>query len=257
MNDAWLNRIAPRKWASARLFCFAYAGGGPSIFRLWPAGLPHQLDVCAVQLPGRQNRLNEPPIASIPKIVEALTVAMSPFLDMPYALFGHSMGAVLAWEVARTLVLRGGQEPTYLFVSGRRAPHIEDTAPPLHKLTDDDFVRELNRRYGGIPTELLRDRDVLGLLLPGLRSDIAALETFTPASRPPLRCPISAFGGSHDPQTPHAYLEAWRKETSNAFRVRIFPGDHFFLDQRRPEVLAELTANLLPVLGAAMEWRSA
>jgi medium-chain acyl-[acyl-carrier-protein] hydrolase len=257
LNEAWLCRVAPSKQASARLFCFGYAGAGASVFRLWPIGLPQQLDIFAAQLPGRLNRLNEPPIASIPRIVEALVAAMSPLLDVPYTLFGHSMGAILATEVTRELASRGLRLPSHLIVSGRRPPHVPDPESPLRDLSDPEFVAEVNRRYGGIPREILEHQDVLAMLLPSLRADIAALETHRPARRGPLQCPISAFGGSDDALTPPAHLEAWRGETATTFEVCLFPGGHFYIEPERAAVLAKVSAILAPILNAARSWEPA
>lgn len=251
MDGAWLFRPAPRPGARARVFCFPHAGGGASAFRLWPAGLPPEVELCAVQLPGRENRLREPPFASIRAMVDALVPALSAHLDRPFALFGHSMGAVLALEVARALQARGGPLPGHLLVSSRRPPHLPDPDPPLHVLSDPEFVAEVRRRYGGMPAEVVRDRDLLTLLLPALRADVRALETHRPPARPPLPLPISVFGGSEDRHAPREQLEAWRGETSGAFRVRVFPGGHFYLDARRAELLADLAATLAPMASGA------
>jgi surfactin synthase thioesterase subunit len=212
--------------------------------------------VCAVQLPGRESRLREPPVASIPGLVSALAPALSPLLDLPFAFFGHSMGAVLAAEVARALRAGGGPVPAHLIVSSRRPPHVPGPETPLHVLPDPEFVAELERRYGGIPAEVKQHADLLALLLPAIRADVRALETHRPPPRPPLPCPISAFGGSDDRLAPREQLDAWRSETSAAFRVRVFPGGHFYLDPRRGEVLADLAATLAPLLAGARSGRA-
>lgn len=250
-GEAWLYWPAPRRPAAARLFCFPHAGVGASVYRQWPHGLPVELEVCALQLPGRGHRLSEPPVATIRALVEAIVSAMAPQLDRPFAFFGHSMGAVLAFEVARALRLKGLPQPSRLIVSGRRGPHTPEPSPPLRHLSDAEFVAEINRRYGGIPAEILENDDVLALLLPCLRADIAALETHRPEPEPPLPCPISAFGGSDDPQTPRAQLDAWGAETTGGFEVRIFPGGHFYLEAQRPAVLAHVSAMLTPIFKTA------
>lgn len=163
------------------------------------------------------------------------------------------MGAVLAAEVARALEAEGGPLPRHLFVSGRRPPHVPGPESPLHVLPDGAFVRELERRYGGMPAEITRHADLLELLLPAIRADVRALETHRPPPRPPLSCPISAFGGGDDRLTPREHLEAWRGETGGAFRVRVFAGGHFYLDAQRAEVLADVAA-LLP--SPAPAWRA-
>jgi medium-chain acyl-[acyl-carrier-protein] hydrolase len=252
MTDAWLLRPAPRAQPRARLFCFPHAGGGGNAFRLWPEGLPRDLEVLAAQLPGRGSRLLEAPVAGMATMVETLSRAMEPHLDVPFALFGHSMGAVVATEVARALWARGGPTPAHLIVSARRPPWMPDPDPPLHVLPDGPFVAEIERRYGGMPTEITQHADLLELLLPPLRADIRALETHRPGLRPPLPCPISAFGGSDDRHVPREHLDAWRGETRGAFRVRVFQGGHFYLEARRADVLADLSATLAPLLGSAL-----
>lgn len=244
MTGAWLIRHQPRPGASARLVCFPHAGVGASAYRQWARALPEQLEICAVQLPGRESRLAEARVPSIPALVEALVPALVPELDRPFAFFGHSMGAVLAFEVARALEERGGPAPAHLVVSARRPPHLPGTELPLRGLPDPAFLAEVQRRYGGIPPEILAEPELLALLLPTLRADITALELHRPPRRTPLACPISAFGGAEDPLTPRAHLEAWRGETRGTFRLRLFQGGHFYLDPRRGELLADLCSSL-------------
>ena len=248
--NPWLQRFTPRPAARARLFCFHHAGVGAAVYRPWLAGLPAELELVAVQLPGRANRLDEPPIDRMPALIDALLPALRPELDdKPFAFFGHSMGAVLAAEVARALQAAGAPVPAQLIVSGRRPPHWPAADAPLHRLPDEAFVAEIQRRYGGIPAEVLQHADVMALLLPSLRADIAALETHQPPSgRAPLECALSVFGGSDDPLTPRAHLDGWRGETRGPFRVRVFPGDHFYLTGRRDALLADLSVTLAPLL---------
>jgi medium-chain acyl-[acyl-carrier-protein] hydrolase len=233
--------------ATVNLFCFSHAGGAASNFRLWPAVLPSWLEVWAVQLPGHGSRWREPPICSIPALVDALVPVMLPFLRRPFAFFGHSMGAVLANEIARALTEREGLVPRHLFVSSRRPPHMPAFETSLHSLPDDELIREIDRRYGGVPSEVLHSTDLLALLMPALRADLAALETFQPSKRVALPCPISAFGGTQDPVVPRNHLEAWRDQTEGPFRVRVFPGGHFYVESQRDALLADLLATLTPI----------
>jgi medium-chain acyl-[acyl-carrier-protein] hydrolase len=223
-----------------RLICFPPAGFGPVVFRSWSNEVPEGVEVCAIQLPGRTPRLAEPAIKSIPLLVDTISEAIAQLPERPFALFGHSMGAVLASEVARSLMERCLPLPKHLIVSARRPPHLPDPRSPIGDLPDDDFVAEINSRYRGIPSAILANPDVLALLLPGLRADIIALESFRPESRPPFPVPISAFGGDRDPMTPIAHLEEWKSETLGDFATRIFPGGHFYLDSQRKAVLAEI-----------------
>jgi surfactin synthase thioesterase subunit len=218
---------------------------------LWSNGLPSGFEVCAIELPGRGARLREPPISAIPTIVEQLVGSLLPELDRPFAFFGHSMGAVLALAVAQSLAQRGERQPSHLIVSARRAPHILDPAPSLRALGDQEFVVEINRRYAGIPAEVLNDSELMAMLLPALRADVAALEQYAPLAQPPLKCPITACGGTADSTTPRAHLEAWRHETSNQFQLRLFRGGHFYLLTERAALLAEIALILDSMPSAA------
>jgi surfactin synthase thioesterase subunit len=204
--------------------------------------------VWTVQLPGREQRSREAPKTSIVELVHEIVPALLPHLDLPFAIFGHSMGAVLASEVTRALAEAGNPLPQHLLVSGRRPPHIAGTEPHMHGLPDPAFIAELNRRYRGIPAEILEQPDLMALFLPVLRADLTALETHLPARRAPLSCPISAFGGVDDALTPREHLDAWRGETSGAFQVRVYPGDHFYLNPGRPRLLADIATALNPML---------
>jgi medium-chain acyl-[acyl-carrier-protein] hydrolase len=247
----WIHRLAPRPLTTARLFCFPPAGHGSAIFRLWPNGLPSSYEVCAIELPGRGARLREPPIPSIPTIVEQLIDSLLPELDRPFAFFGHSMGAVLAAAVAQSLAARGERQPSHLIVSARRPPLMFDSASSLRALADEDFVVEINRRYAGIPQEVVNDPELLAMLLPALRADVAALEQYVPAAQAPLECPITACGGTSDTTTPLAHMEAWRRETRKQFRLRLFSGGHFYFLNERVALLAEIAQILGSMLSVS------
>ncbi|GGC78339.1 hypothetical protein GCM10010994_40720 [Chelatococcus reniformis] len=179
-------------------------------------------------------------------MVEALLDEMSNWIDRPLAIFGHSLGAVVASECARALEARG-HEPAHLFVSAR--PFRRPAEARIHDLPDTEFVTAMNRRYQGIPDEILKHPDVLDLLLPALRADLQALETFQPdPSRPKINCPTTVFGGSLDRAVSRTDLEAWRGEVAGSCRIRMFPGDHFFLEPQRSHLVAEIVAALAPQL---------
>ena len=237
----WIHRPAPRPFAALRLICFPPAGHGSAIFRLWSGDLPSNVEVCAVELPGRGARLREPPLSNMTAIVRQLVDCLLPERDRPFAFFGHSMGAVLATAVAESLAQLGGRQPSYLMVSARRPAHVPDAAPPLHTMDDNAFVLEINRRYAGIPAEILAEPEFLAMLLPALRADAAALETYAPVAQPPLACPITAFGGAEDMTTPRSHLEAWRHVTRGQFRLRVFAGGHFYIGPERSALLAEIS----------------
>jgi len=244
MNNSWIIRHVVRPEAKVRLFCFPYAGSGATVYRPWALKLPTGIEVAAIVAPGRDGRLREPPITSITGLVDALLPHLEPELDRPFAFFGHSMGAVLATEVTRSLAERGGPVPGHLFVSARKPLHLPGTESPLHSLSDEALVAEVQRRYGGIPREVLQERDLMALLLPCLRADLTALETHRPPRRAPLSCPISVFGGDADALTSRAELEAWAGESTGSFRLRVFSGGHFYLVSHQAELLADLAATL-------------
>ena len=244
MASDWFVRYRPPGTARTRLFCFPYAGGGAAVFRPWSQGLPLHIDVCAFQLPGRETRIREPPLSNLEEIVEAAEAAMRQQLDLPFAMFGHSMGSVIAFEVSRRIVAAGLPAPLHVWLSARRAPGHSDPDPPLRHLDDDAFVDALDRRYGGIPAVVRADRELMSLLLPGLRADIAALETHELRPEPRLACPLTVFGGSADPRAPVGQLDGWRVATMDRFRLRVFEGDHFYIVPRRAEVLTEIAREL-------------
>lgn len=249
-TSSWIQRYHSQPEAGVRLFCFHHAGVGAAAYRHWRMTPGDSIEVCAIELPGRGARLREPPIADIPALVAAILPALEPWIDRPYAMFGHSMGGVLAAEVARAFesARRG---PSHLMVSARRPAHVPDTQQSLHTLPDRAFVEEIGRRYGGIPPQILADAEVLALLLPALRADVRALELFMPCRRPPLSCPITVFGGLEDRTTSLEQLEAWRTETTGAFDLKLFAGDHFYVESHRDELLREVARALRPLTVAA------
>jgi medium-chain acyl-[acyl-carrier-protein] hydrolase len=246
-QDPWIVRPRPNANMRLRLFCFPYAGGGASLFRKWPDSLPPTVEVCAVQLPGRENRLVEPLFDDVERAVGALVGALRPYLDRPFAFFGHSMGALLAFALARELREQRLIEPAHLFVSGRRAPQTPARFEPIHHLPEADFVAEL-RRYNGTPELILRDAELRRLFLPILRMDFALAETYTYIAEAPLACPISAFGGLQDEIVNHAELEAWAEQTRAAFSLRMLEGDHFFVNSCQELLLHAIAEDLRPLL---------
>jgi medium-chain acyl-[acyl-carrier-protein] hydrolase len=206
--------------------------------------LPPGIQVCPVQLPGRENRLSEPPLNRLPHIVENVARALSPYLDVPFVFFGHSMGALISIELARALRKTGAPIPRLLAVAAYRAPHLLPVNPPIHHLPDPVFLDELSRRYDGIPAAIAENPELRELFLPLLKADLAVIETYTHLSVPPLECPMSAFGGLQDPQVSHADLAAWSIHTSSKFKLRMLPGRHFFLNVSRTLLLQALAEDI-------------
>lgn len=235
-QNRWIVRPRPDPQAQVRLFCFPYAGGSAFVFRTWPTDLPCPVEICAVQLPGRENRLNEPAFTRLVTLLPPLEQALKPYLDVPFAFFGHSMGALISFELARLLRRQNSATPIGLFVSACRAPHMARRNPPIHQLPDAPFMEEL-RRLNGTPVEVLQHDELMELVLPTLRADFAVYETYTYTAEEPLDCPILAFGGMQDTEVSLDELVAWREQSRRTFRLKMFDGDHFFLHQARSSIL--------------------
>lgn len=244
----WVATYQPRPGAWLKLFCFSYAGAGASTFRSWPDAFPPQIEICAVQLPGRETRIRERPFDRIDPLVWALVPALTEHFDRPFAFFGHSMGALIAFELVRELLRRGLSVPVHLFVSGRGAPHLRPAHADLHRLPDDEFVRAL-RLLNGTPVKVFEHPELLQMLLPALRADFSVCGTYVYREAPPLPCAITACGGVDDPDVPPPALERWRSFTADRFEMRMFPGDHFYLRTSEPALLAALGNGLAPHLG--------
>jgi medium-chain acyl-[acyl-carrier-protein] hydrolase len=233
--DPWIHG-RPARDAQVRLFCFPYSGGGASIFRSWPGAFPASTEVRPVQLPGRENRLAEPAFRRMGELVPAVVRALSPYLDKPFAIFGHSLGALVGFEVALRLQAERGVGPELFFASGHAAPHVQDRETLLHALPDDELAQKL-RELGGTPEAVLRHEELRGLLFPLLRADFEVCETYRYEPGEPLRCPVVALGGLRDPDVSREALEGWRRHTLGPFEARMFPGDHFFVNSCGPEVV--------------------
>jgi medium-chain acyl-[acyl-carrier-protein] hydrolase len=232
----------PRPAARLRLICLPPAGGGASRYRDWPADLPEDVEVVSVQLPGREGRFTERPIESMRQLVDPLAEGLAGYLTRPFALFGHSMGALVAFELIRWL-RPSGVAPVHLFASGCRAPHLPSRSPDWHTLPDSEFLSKIES-LGGIPPELLIERQLLDTMLPALRGDCVVSETYVCRPQAPLSCPVSAFGGLADKEVFPEDVQAWSRHTTGHFRAHFLPGDHFFIDSARHEVLRLLVSEL-------------
>jgi surfactin synthase thioesterase subunit len=199
------------------------------MYSTWKRLLPGFVEVCPVQIPGREARLAEPCITDCARLIAEMTGALGGYLDKPYAIFGHSMGALLALDLARSLRSAGHPEPNGLFVSGRNATHVPMTHGSIHQMPDDEFLEALATRYGGLPQEILDTPELVELYLPILRADLTLLETHRYEALAPLDCPIAAFAGRDDRNVTAEGLEAWGEHTSGDFEVKWFDGGHFYL----------------------------
>lgn len=236
----------PSQDARLRLFCFPYAGGGALTFRAWGSGLPPEVEVCGIQLPGHGSRIKEPLFARLRPLVREAAAALRPHLVQPFTFFGHSMGALVAFEVARLLRNEHGFTPRHLFVSAARAPQLGRTEPVTYDLPDPELLEAL-RDLNGTPKEVLAEPELMHMLLPILRADFAVCQTYEYADDLPLECPITAFGGTRDAEVSRESLEAWRAQTTSDFSLHLLPGDHFFLNVEQALLLRVLTQELRPL----------
>jgi surfactin synthase thioesterase subunit/glycosyltransferase involved in cell wall biosynthesis len=217
-----------------RLFCFPHAGGGAAAFNGWAQKMPSSIAVVPLRTPHRRNML---------ELVSALYDAIHPHLDEPFAFFGHSMGAVVAFELARFLRRRDQPLPRVLIASGARAPQFRRGHVPPREPSDAEFVAEL-RRLEGTPKEVLDDPELLRMILPALRNDAAIYRNYIYTDEAPLDCPLFAYGGVEDPNVRREHLDGWAEQTSAAFVLRVFRGGHFYLQTNREEFLLALGEDL-------------
>lgn len=219
----------PNPQSRMRLFCFPYAGGTTAVFRNWPRYLPSEIEVCAIQYPGRGNRFAEPLSEDVADVMNAVYSDLQPFLKKPFAFFGHSMGALVSYEFARRLQQEKQPEPFQLFVSACIAPHQRIVNELTYNLPEPEFIAEL-RRLQGTPAEVLDNADLMQLMMPIIRADFKASQTYKYIPGPPLECSLRAFGGLNDEKVPREKVEAWREHTRGSFRAQMLPGDHFLLN---------------------------
>jgi medium-chain acyl-[acyl-carrier-protein] hydrolase len=242
-SNPWLAHHLPNPRAKLRLFCLPYAGGAASIYQDWAEKLPEAVEVCPIQPPMRGARINEEPFTRIAPLVRSIASAVGPLLNKPYALFGHSMGALVSFELARHFRRERAPLPIHLFVSGRCAPQLRNPDPPKHDLPEVEFIEEL-RKLNGTPREVLDNQELMRMMMPLLRADFSVCETYTYTEEPPLACPITALGGLQDHEITPQMIEAWRAQTNGTFVRRMFPGDHFYLHSEKTLLLRLLAQDL-------------
>ena len=224
----WLIRPRPVAHPRIRLICFPFAGAGPSAYRAWRTAFSPDVDVCFVQLPGRESRMREQSFTGMTPLVDALETHLEPFLHGSFVFYGHSLGALVAFELTRRLRQSGRTLPMHLFVAARRAPHLPAPSAPLHQLDDDAFMRAIRAKYDGIPSVIFDDLALRAMYLPPIRADMTVLETYRCADQPPLAVPVTAFGARYDPHATPDELEQWRQHCGADFSVSIVGEKHFF-----------------------------
>lgn len=239
--------VSSNRDAVARLFCFPFAGGGASVFRNWAAHVAGDIELVAIQLPGRESRIAETPFTSIRDICAALAVDIAPMLDRPYAFYGHSLGSLVGFSLARELRRIGAPMPIHLFLSGRRAPHLPSGRRPLYDLPREELLAELGR-LEGTPRAVLENEELLELFLPLLRADFQVNETYEHATQPPLPCGASVMGGLTDEAADRAQLEAWQEHFEGKVDVSMFPGGHFYVDQALAAIGSRISARMAQLL---------
>lgn len=250
MLDPWVIESERLPSAKLRLFCFPHAGAGAALYRLWPKSLAPQIEVCRIQPPGRESRLREPALTDFSACINAICNALEPLLDVTrFVFFGHSIGALVAFEVARNIRQRLELQPAHLFVSAFRCPQWPLDAP-MHNMPDARFVATLRERYGtdAIPEAIDADPELRALFLPLLRADISVFESYHYSEQEPLNCPISAFSGEHDTWIRPAQMIGWEEHSSVSFQSRMVPGNHFFLKTAHAALIDAVRADLAPIL---------
>ncbi|MBD3557360.1 thioesterase [Planktothrix sp. FACHB-1355] len=241
-ND-WFRIFAPRPEAICRLFCFHYAGGGASMFHSWLRHLPEDIEMVAVQLPGRENRFLETPVKNLGDLIKKLYSETAPLLHKPFIVFGHSMGALIGFEWTHYLAENQKQTPERLIVSGRQSPHLPRKFPPIHHLPEEEFIREIVK-FDGIPAEILNDVELRALFFPTLRADLEMCEKYVFREKAKLKVPISVYGGKTDAGVNEKELAAWERVTENYAGLKLFEGDHFYFRNSREAFLNSFAEEL-------------
>ena len=245
ISDLWVSCTKPSAQTQIRLFCFPYAGAGSTIFNAWSNLLLPEIELYLVHLPGREKRIKEAPYKQLLPLTEKLTEALYRYLDRPFAFFGHSMGALVSFEVVRQLRSRFSLNPVRLIVSGKHPPHVPDPHPDIHHLPDDELITESERLYGSLPKIISEDLEVLKFFLPIMRADFTLVETYQYLPAAPLECPITVFGGDQDNSVSGNELSRWSEQTVAGFNLKMFPGNHFFIQDNRGALVQEIKKELI------------
>lgn len=241
-TSSWLSSKSDSDNISLRVFCIPHAGGGASAFRTWGISQPPGVDICAIHLPGREDRIREPLPDDICELAQTMAKELLPWLDVPYVLVGNSAGALVSFQLARYLEQWYQLPPIRLVVASARAPGSGLGFPPVGELTDAELVAALQDRYDGIPPAIAANPGHLSAFLPVLRGDLAMAEAYRPPPGPPLSCPLTAVAGTDDPAISRSDLAGWAAWTDGTADVLELPGGHFVMLSHRDDVLAQVYA---------------
>jgi medium-chain acyl-[acyl-carrier-protein] hydrolase len=241
----WLPRVRSKGDSKLRLFCFPYAGGATYSYSSWDSLLPQEIEVCPVELPGRAGRMREPAARNIRSLVKSMGAALLPGMDRPFAFYGHSMGALISFELARELRRSHQLQPVHMFVSSCLPPHSPRRREKVtYNLPEPQFIEEL-RRFNGIPSEVQEhSEELMQLTMPLLRADFEACQTYEYIAEPMLECPLTVVGGLEDKGLSRSDLEEWRGHTTSACTVRMVSGDHLFINTSQTWILRLLAEEL-------------
>lgn len=241
--NSWVTCPQPNPQAKIRLFCLPYAGGSAIIFRTWPNHLPPTIEVCPIEIPGRGRQIKLPPYRKIEPLVEEIGKNIIPFLDKPFAIFGHSMGGLVSFELIRFLRSNYNLSPLHLFISARNAPQVTPIKKPIYNLPDDEFWQEICD-FNGTPDEVIDNSDIIEFFLPILRADFTILDTYVYQEQPAFDFPISVFGGLQDKVYTDYELAAWQEQTTAAFSLHKLEGNHFFIREHEKVLLQYISKKL-------------
>ena len=243
LNEHWFIPFPQRFKAQKRLFCFPYAAGSPNIFRNWKSGLPDYVEIVAINLPGRYDRFMEKSFSDWPTLLDATEDAISPYLDKPFAFFGHSFGARLIFELTKRLQAKNTSLPTQLFISGCRCPHIPCSRPFIHTLSKAEFF-ELIFKMNGLSSEVVENQRLITILEPALRADMKLSELWEGSEEQKIKVPITVFCGLQDEVDPFERMHEWERYTEEKFSFYTFPGGHFFLHKNEKKLL-KIISNMI------------
>lgn len=244
LDAAWIVRTQARARPKIRLFCFPYAGGGASLYRNWSSKLPVEVEVCAIQLPGRESRFREPAFSQLEPLIEKLAQELRPAAALPFAFFGYSLGALISFELTRYLRHHQMPGPKHLFVAAHRAPQMARRTETIHGLYGTDFIQALHR-LGGTPQAVLQNQELMEMMSPMLRADFQIYERYDYKNEQSLACPITAYGGALDRTVSESELAGWSEQTSSTFQLRMLPGGHFFLQDSQDLLIQSVAQGLL------------